>query len=180
MSTYPVTLERPLQAGDEAPDFDLASTEDVVLMLKDEVPRTPVLLYVFAGAAEPQARAHLRELERRRGALTELRAKLLAASPAPLAELRKLQADEGLRFALLHDDRGFTQAYGQQAAAEGPPASPALYLIGRERRVLWLERPLGELGPALEAVEKLLGGQASSASGYPRKVINRWIDRWVH
>ena len=62
MSTYPATLERPLTVGDEAPDFDLSSTEDVVLMLKDEVPRTPVLLYLFSGPADLQARTEaLRE-----------------------------------------------------------------------------------------------------------------------
>ena len=37
-----------LVVGDEAPNFDLTSTEDVVLMLCDEVPRMAVLLY-FSG-----------------------------------------------------------------------------------------------------------------------------------
>lgn len=180
MSTYPVMPPRPLEAGDLAPDFDLASTEDVVLMLKDEVPRTPVVLYVFSGPQDEQARADLAELERRRRTLTELRAKILAASPAPLAELKKLQSDLRLGFPLLADDRGFTKGYGLDAEAGGKPAPPVLYLIGRDRQVLWRERPLISVGSALAAVEKVLGGQSSSAAGYPRKVINRWVDRWVH
>ena len=36
-----------LRVGDEAPNFDLTSTEDVLLMLRDEIPRSPVLLYFF-------------------------------------------------------------------------------------------------------------------------------------
>jgi len=180
MSTYPVMPPRPLEAGDLAPDFDLASTEDVVLMLKDEVPRTPVVLYVFSGPQDEQARADLAELERRRRTLTELRSKILAVSPAPLAELKKLQSDLRLRFPLLADDRGFTKGYGLEPDAGGKSAPPALYLIGSDCRVMWRERPVISLAGALGSVEKLLAGQASSAAGYPRKVINRWVDRWVH
>jgi peroxiredoxin len=179
MSTFPVMPARPLEAGDAAPDFDLASTEDVILMLKDEVPRTPVLLYVFSGPQDEQARADLGEIERRLPALLERRAKVLAVSPAPLALLKKLQADLRLHFPLLADDRGFTKAYGLDAE-EGKASPPALYLIGRDLRVLWRERPLIAVGAALGALDKLLGGQPSSAAGYPRRVINRWIDRWVH
>lgn len=180
MSTYPVMPPRPLEVGDLAPDFDLASTEDVVLMLKDEVPRTPVLLYVFSGPQDEQARADLAELERRRRALIELRAKILAASPAPLAELKKLQADLRLGFPLLADDRGFLKGYGLETPADGKAAAPALYLVGPDRHILWRERPLISIGSALAALEKLMSGQPSSAAGYPRKVINRLVDRWVH
>ena len=179
MSTYPVVPARPLEPGDLAPDFDLASTEDVVLMLQDEVPRTPVLLYVFAGPQDEQARADLAEIERHRRALLERRAKILAASPASLAELKKLQSDLHLHYPLLTDDRGFLKAYGLDPS-DGKTAPPALYLIGRDLRVLWRERPLIAIGGALPAVEKLLATQPSSAAGYPRRVINRWIDRWVH
>ncbi len=180
MSTMPVTLERPLAVGDEAPDFDLSSTEDVLLMLKDEVPRTPVLLYLFSGPGDLQARTDLGELERRHPALSEMRAKVLGLSPAPLAELKKLQTDLRLHYPLLHDDRGFAKSYGLEASAEGQSAPPAVYLVGRNRRILWLERPVISLAASLGGVEKLLGGQSSSADGYPRRVINRWIDRWVH
>jgi peroxiredoxin len=166
--------------GDEAPDFDLASTEDVVLMLKDEVPRTPVLLYLFSGPADLQARTDLGELERRLSVIVELRAKPLGMSPAPLAELKKLQADLRLHYPLLHDDRGFAKPYGLEAPAEGQSSPPALYLVGRDRRILWLERPVISLATSLGAIEKLLAGGSSSADGYPRRVINRWIDRWVH
>ncbi len=180
MSTHPIMPARPLAAGDVAPDFDLTSTEDVILMLKDEVPRTPVLLYVFSGGQDPQARADLVELERRREAILERRAKILGLSPAPLAELKKLQADLRLRFPLLADDRGFAKAYGLEAPAEGQAAPPALYLVGRDLRVLSSERPVMTIAGALDAIEKQLSSQPSSAAGYPRKVINRWIDRWVH
>ena len=43
-----------ISIGDQAPDFDLTSTEGSLLMLRDEVPRTAVVLYVFA---DPDLRA---------------------------------------------------------------------------------------------------------------------------
>ena len=47
-----------LSPGDEAPNFDLTSTEDVVLMLRDEVSRTAALLYFFDVEAEGSREAH--------------------------------------------------------------------------------------------------------------------------
>lgn len=47
-------MARALAIGDVAPNFDLSSTEDVLLMLRDEAPRTAVLLYFFSPDAEGQ------------------------------------------------------------------------------------------------------------------------------
>ena len=48
--------------GDEAPNFDLSSTEGVLLMLRDEVPRTSVLLYFFSDLDGAETRADLQAL----------------------------------------------------------------------------------------------------------------------
>ena len=45
--------------GDTAPNFDLSSTEDALLMLKDEVIRTAVVLYFFADAGSERVRRDL-------------------------------------------------------------------------------------------------------------------------
>jgi peroxiredoxin len=175
MSTYVVVPERPLRVGDEAPNFDLTSTEDVLLMLRDEVPRTAVVLYFFASASEPRAVADLDALSARRAALAELDAKAMAISPASLAELKKLQAERRLGFPLLHDDRGFAKAYGFEPRAEG-----ALYVVDRWQKILWLQNPVGAVAAALPEIEKLLAKTPPPTALYPKKVINRWIARWVN
>ncbi|HBL27821.1 MAG TPA: hypothetical protein DD490_13365, partial [Acidobacteria bacterium] len=138
----------------------------------DEAARTPVLLYFFSGPAQDRARAGLDALNRRLDHLARLHARVLAVSPAPLDELKKLQADHKLRFPLLHDDRGFSAAYGVTDA-------PALVLVGPQRRILWLARPAASVEEALPLAEKTLEEQASPATGYPKSVINRWIDKLV-
>ncbi len=179
MSTYAVVPERPLAVGDEAPNFDLASTEDVVLMLRDEVPRTAVVLYFFAGSAAPGAAADLEALSARQAAHAGRDAKAIAVSPAPLAELKKLQAEKRLALPLVHDDRGFAKVYGLAPPAEGEPPRPALYLVDRRQRILWLENPAASVAAALPAIEKLLKGVPPPTALYPKSVINRWIARWV-
>jgi peroxiredoxin len=176
MSTYPTSAR--LAVGDAAPNFDLTSTEDVVLMLRDEVSRTPVVLYFFAEPASERARGDLASLSRDLPALAHLRAKVLAVSPAPLAELKRLQRDLNLRFPLLHDDRGFSAAW--VGGAEGTPTAPALALVGHDQRVLWLAAPAPTAAEALPEFLRLIKDQPASTALYPKRVINRLVDRWVN
>lgn len=164
---------KPLQPGDPAPNFDLSSTTDVVLMLCDEVPRTAVVLYCFRVDGE-QARADLSALAARRGALVRLRAKVLTMSALPLPELKELQARLALPFPLLHDDRGFLDVYGVAAEA------PALYLIDRRQRLLWLANPLPAAAAALPEIEQRLQALPSPTDLYPKSVVNRRVDRRVN
>jgi peroxiredoxin len=180
MSTYAVVPERPISVGDEAPNFDLASTEDVVLMLRDEVPRTAVVLYFFADPTAEGVRRDLAALSGYREALLRRRAKALAVAPAPLAELKKLQRELGLTLPLLHDDRGFLAVYGVAPAAADAPAAPALFLVDRRQRVLWLANPVADVAAELPRLDRLLAGQPSPTALYPRSVVNRLIDRWVN
>jgi peroxiredoxin len=179
-------MPRPSSAisiGDDAPNFDLSSTENAVLMLKDELARTSVLLYFFSQLGEAEdarVRRDLETLERRREALKGLRARILAVSPLTVDILRKVQAGSKLRFPLLCDDRNFSASYGVAPREEGQPADPALVLVSRKQKVLFLANPVASVEEALPQVEKLLKDLPPPTRDYPKSVINRWIDRWVN
>ncbi len=171
--------------GQEAPNFDLTSTEDVVLQLRDEVPRIAVVLYFAADPASPEARRDLAALAARHAGLAALRAKILVVSPAPLQALKQAQREQKLPFPLLHDDRNFTAAYGiaAPAAAEGQPAAapaPGLFLVGRDQKLVYAAHPAGDVGAALPAVEALLRQQGRPTARYPKGIVNRLIDRRVN
>lgn len=165
-----------LEIGQEAPNFDLASTEDVVLMLRDEVPRTPVLLCFF-GEVE-SARTELRELGEISRELARLGVKAMAISAAKLEELKAVQKELGLSFPLLHDDRNLSRAYCAAFESEAATGAAVFVLVGKDQRVLWIgQAPLAAdaMRSAVAAAQKV-----SSTVNYPRKVINRLVDRWVN
>jgi peroxiredoxin len=170
----------PISIGDEAPNFDLSSTEDALLMLRDEVIRTAIVVYFFADPAGDRAQRDLDVLNRSLDALGRLGARVLAVSPAKLDDLKKLQIERKLLFPLLHDDRGFSASYGVRPAEEGRTPDPALVVVSRRQRVLWLANPVASVDGALPQVLKALEGLPSGTETYEKKVINRWIDRWVN
>jgi peroxiredoxin len=168
-----------LEIGQAAPNFDLASTEDVVLMLRDEVPRTPVLLFFF-GEVE-SALTELRALGEISRELTRLGIKVMAISAAKLEELKSVQKELGLSFPLLHDDRNLSRAYcAASAASENEAATSAsvFVLVGKDQKVLWI----GQAPLAADAIRSAAAAaqKVSSTVNYPRKVINRLVDRWVN
>lgn len=163
-----------LKVGLEAPNFDLASTEDVVLMLRDEVPRTPVLLFFFEDV--DAARSELSSLGKVAGELMRLGVKVMAVSTAKLDELKAVQRELALAFPLLHDDRNLSLAY--RIAPEEDSAAGTLVLVGKDQKVRWLGRtPIDAdaVRSAVAAAQKI-----SSTVNYPRRVINRLVDLWVN
>jgi len=162
-----------LSIADEAPNFDLSSTENAVLMLRDEVARTAAIVYFFADPVEPRAHGDLDALNRHLDRLARLRARVLAVSPAKLDDLKKLQAERKLLFPLLHDDRNFSASYGVEAA-------PALVVVSRKQRILWLANPVASVAEALPQVEKVLQDEPSPMKSYPKSVVNRLIDKLVN
>lgn len=166
-----------LEIGDRAPDFDLASTEDVMLMLRDEVPRTPVLLFFF-GEIEA-GKAQLEALGRMSPELARAGVKTMAISNAKLDELKAVQRELHLGFPLLHDDRNLSAAYRAGAAlSEQAVESTTLTLVGRDQRILWIERDAVSEDAIRSAVAS--ARKVSSTVNYPRRVINRLVDRWVN
>lgn len=170
----------PISIGDEAPNFDLSSTEDALLMLKDEVTRTAMVVYFFANPADERVLRDLNALNARREALVKLQVRILAVSPTPLDDLRKLQRERKLLFPLLHDDRNFSAAYGVTAPEEGRPAAPALVVVDRRQRLRFIANPVASVEDSLAQVESAIKDLPSPTKSYPKAVINRLIDRWVN
>ena len=175
-------MARELTIGDVAPNFDLSSTEDVLLMLRDEAPRTAVLLYFFTTDSDGQlerCKADLQTLSQSRDELQKLQAKALAISPQKLNILKGLQQELGLNFPLLRDDRRFSAAYGIVSPEEGA-AQPALVVVDRSQKVIWLSNPVGSVAEAMPEVTKLIKGLPASTAQYPRSIVNRLVDFWVN
>jgi peroxiredoxin len=169
-----------ISIGDEAPNFDLSSTEDALLMLKDEVIRTAIVVYFFAEPANDRAHRDLDALNRGLDSLARVGARVLAVSPAKLDELKKLQVEHKLLFPLLHDDRGFSASYGVRPADEGRSSDPALVVVNRRQRVLWLANPVSTVESALPQALAALKGLPSGTETYHKSVINGWVDRWIN
>jgi peroxiredoxin len=170
----------PISIGDEAPNFDLSSTENALLMLKDEIIRTALVVYFFSDPASERVQRDLDTLNRRLEALSKISVRVLAVSPTKLDELKKLQRERKLLFPLLHDDRNFSTLYGVAAAEEGKPAAPALVLVDRRQRVRFLANPVASVEESMPQVESALKDLPSPTKSYPKSVVNRWIDRWVN
>ena len=165
-------MMRELTVGDHAPNFDLTSTEGVVLMLRDEVPRTQVLLYFFDQVAE--AAPTLEALARSAGELAGSGIKIMAVSEASLDELTAAQQQQELPFPLLHDDRGFSKVY----AGSGDTAT--FVLVDRDQRVAWIERGRNDLAGSLGSLAGDHATVRQSTANYPKSVINSLVDRWVN
>jgi peroxiredoxin len=168
-----------LEVGDEAPNFDLSSTEGALLMLCDEVPRNMVALYFFADLESERTRSDLAALGNVRDSLAAKRVNILGVSPAKMPGLEDLQSELGLSFPLLRDDRDFSSSYGVEKGEEDAAAEPALVLVSRTQSVLWIANPVQSVESALVDLTKA-ADTGSPTSNYPKKVINRIVDRWVN
>ena len=148
-----------LTPGVEAPNFDLTSTEDVVLMLRDEVPRVAVVLYFFADPESDRCRQDLQALAGAQAALAAKRAVILGVSRTKLDALKQAQHDLDLRFPLLFDDRNFSAAYGIEVPEEGEPES-ALFVVDRDQTALirLLEKQGLDVVPLKLRHSRMLGG----------------------
>jgi len=170
----------PISIGDEAPNFDLSSTENALLMLKDEIIRTAMVVYFFSDPASERVQRDLDTLSRQREALSKISVRVLAVSPTKLDDLKKLQRERKLLFPLLHDDRKFSALYGVASGEEGKPAAPALVLVDRRQRIRFLANPVASVEESMPQVESALKDLPSPTKSYPKSVINRWIDKWVN
>ena len=168
-----------LAPGAEAPNFDLTSTEDVVLMLRDEVPRMAAILYFFAESESDSSRQDLQALAAAQNQLAEKRAVILGISRQKLDGLKQVQRELNLRFPLLFDDRNFSAAYGIEAPEEGHP-DPALFVVDRDQKILWMSNPVSSMDSAVMEILSVLKGQPAQTYHYPSKVVNRVVNWWVN
>lgn len=168
-----------LAPGVEAPNFDLTSTEDVVLMLCDEVPRMAVVLYFFGDPESDRTRRDLQALAAAQHSLAENRAVVLGVSRTKIVGLKKAQQEMGLRFPLLFDDRNFSAAYGVETPEEGDP-EPAVFVVDRDQKIIWMANPVGEIDQAVTQIREVLQSQPAQTYHYPKKVVNRVVNWWVN
>ncbi len=169
-----------LSIGDAAPNFDLTSTEDVLLMLRDECVRTAAVLYFFHDTEGERVRDDLLALARRRDALAAVDTRVLGVSRAGLPELKELQKELHLPFPLLTDDRGFTAVYGLEEASEDSVPAPVLAAVDREQILLLLQPAVESVDAVMPAVMAAVRALPSPTASLPRKVVNRIVDRWVN
>ena len=169
-----------LGVGDKAPNFDLSSTEDVLLMLRDEVPRRSVLVYFFAAEVDDRVRGDLSSLAAAASKLDELNATVFGVSKAKMPELKELQKELKLPFPLLRDDRDFSASYGVAEAAEGEQPQPALFAVNQQQVVSWAANPVGDLAGSLAEIQKVFARDGDPTANYPKTVINTLVDRWVN
>jgi len=173
-------MAKTLSVGDSAPNFDLTSTEDVVLMLRDEVPRTAVVLFFCHDVKDEGVQSDLVALGRWRDKLMNERAKIMVVSAAKMPALKSVQVDLKLRFPLLADDRKFSLAYGVEAPGEDETPRSALFVIDRQQRVAWVSNPVLGVEASMGEVQATIKGLQSTTENYPKSVVNRLIDYWVH
>ncbi len=173
-------MTRALSVGDEAPNFDLTSTEDVLLMLTDECVRTSLVLYFFQNTDGEKVRDDLLSLARHWDELTSVNARVLGISRAKLPQLKDLQRELHLPFPLLTDDRGFTATYGMAEATDEAAPLPVLAAVDRYQVLLSLDAIDGSVEEAIPEVMKSLKSLPSPTASLPRKVVNWWVDRWVN
>ncbi len=188
--------EATLAVGSDAPDFDLTSTEDVLLMLRDEVPRTALVLYVFLDI-DDATHAELKALAAEVPRWSEEGVKVLAMAPIKVAQLKQLQAELELPFPLLEDDRDFCARYGveapestsseadesSEAAQPEPPCdhvSRRLVLVDRHGKVAWRSEGWNGLGEALAGLNKSKAIKQPPLTNYPGQVINKLVNWWIN
>lgn len=192
-----------LAIGADAPDFDLTSTEDVLLMLRDEVPRTALVLYVFL-ESDDATRADLEALAAEVPRWAEQGIRILAMAPVKVAKLKQLQAELNLPFPLLEDDRDFCARYGVSAPPEPAETDDAegeaddaeaavptpeeaanfvdrrLVLVNRQGKVAWFSDPRDGLDDTLTDLKKSRATKEARLGNYPGQVINRLVSWWVN
>jgi len=169
-----------LSIGDQAPDFDLSSTEDSLLMLRDEAARSSVVLFLFPDGSDEQVRAGLLTLGRHRQALAEVQARVLGVAPQKVADLKQLQRELKLPFPLLRDDRGFSAAYGIESDEDSDALQTALVVVDRQQQIAWYAQPAPRLDEVMPELLRILGKLPAPTRSYPRSVVNRLVDRWVN
>jgi len=173
-------MAQSLAVGDQAPNFDLTSTEDVVLMLRDECVRTAVVLYFFDSAEGDRVRDDLLSLARHWDTLAAADTRILGVSRAKVPALKALQKELHLPFPLLEDDRGFATAYGMAEAEEEVVPASVLAAVDRYQALLLLEPVDDSVEAAMPQVLKVVKALPSPTASLPRKVVNGLVDRWVN
>ena len=105
-------MMRPMQPGDEAPDFELRDQDDQPVRLSS-LRGKPVVLYFYPKADTPGCTTQACGIRDRRSEYDAAGAVVLGVSPDKPAKLRKFADKYGLGFTLLGDeDHEVAERYG--------------------------------------------------------------------
>lgn len=121
--------------GDEAPDFNLPSTEGPVV-LSERLRQGAVLLVFYPGDDTPVCTRQLCDYRDNLRAFEELGVQVMGINPQGLDSHRQFARKHGLTFPLLSDgDKRVCRSY--DALNLLGMARRALVLVGRDGRVRW-------------------------------------------
>ncbi len=144
-------------------------------MLRDEVPRNAMVLYVFL-EDDDSTRADLQVLGESVSGWAAKGIRVMALAPLKLPVLKQLQAELQLPFPLLADDRDFCAQYGVDPEATGR----RLVVVNRHCQVAWIADPWTDIVEAITAMKAAGLDKESALTNYPGKVINRLVSWWVN
>ena len=102
-----------LNAGDNAPLFELKNQNDKLISLKECLNTGPVLVYFYPKASTPGCTVQACGLRDSMTELNDLKVTVLGISPDPVAKLARFAQKQELNFSLLSDeDHAIADAFG--------------------------------------------------------------------
>jgi len=151
--------QRPVQAGDRAPDFELPDQSGRPVRLRDLLGQQAVVLYFYPKDGTPGCTLEARAFQRRYDRFAEAGATVVGISSDSVASHRRFAAGQGLSFLLLSDREGAVRKlYGVEKTLGVLPGR-VTYVIdagGVVRHIYSSQlRPLRHSREALGAIEDL-------------------------
>ncbi|GGV30055.1 peroxiredoxin [Actinomadura cremea] len=126
-----------LQAGDQAPEFELQDQNGRLVRLSDVLGTGPVVLFFYPAALSPgctREACHFRDIV---AEFAERGATILGISGDDVQKQKQFDDRHGLGYPLLADaDGSVARAYKLARRIPGLPAKRATYVIGGDRKVL--------------------------------------------
>ncbi|WP_305802141.1 peroxiredoxin [Nocardia alni] len=126
-----------LQAGDNAPEFELSDQHGESVRLSTILNKGPVVLFFYPAALSPgctREACHFRDI------VTEFAdrgAQILGISADDVAKQKKFDDTHNLGYPLLADaGRATAQAYGIKRLIPGLPARRATFVIGSDQKII--------------------------------------------
>jgi peroxiredoxin Q/BCP len=137
-TTSPATS---LGRGSDAPDFALESSDGRVRGLGELRQSGPVLIFFYPGSYSDDARDQLKRIQAKIKDLPP-GASIVAVSPDTKAVSAKLKEELKLDVPLLADtDLRASRAYRVADSSSGGVSLPALFVVGKDGKILWSYRP---------------------------------------
>jgi rhodanese-related sulfurtransferase/peroxiredoxin len=147
---------RPLDEGELVPPLSLTADEGTWIKIRDFQDHLNIVLVFFKDESS-ETEAYLKSLDQARTSFDELEAVVFAVNTAPTDRLRDLRAHLRVGFYFLYDPLALTaRAFGASGRLR-PQCRDAVYLIGKDGRVLHAARGFTEARVLLDSLARLQG-----------------------